>query len=126
MKKIVFTAIVLLSMSTFIFAQGPARNFSPEEIAKRNTERMKTELKLTDDQVVKVDSINLTLAKKQAELFQNGKEDRLKMRENAQKLTAEREAAYEEVLTKEQLDAYKKSAQERKSRGGGGPRRGGK
>ncbi|GHT07659.1 hypothetical protein FACS189426_01490 [Bacteroidia bacterium] len=124
MKKFVFIAVLLLSMSTLTFAQFPGGGTppTPEESAKRNTERMTTELKLTPEQVVKVDSINLVFAKRQTELFQKAQGgDRSQMREEMQKLNTEREAAYAKVLTKEQLETYKKGVAERRAnRGGGG------
>lgn len=129
MKKFVFTTVLLLSMVTLTFAQGQGgRNrLSPEESAKRQTEWMKNDLKLTADQVVKVDSINLVFAKRQAELFQKAQGgDRSQMREDFQKLAAEQEKALATVLTKEQLDAYKKRLEEQRAnrgnRGGGGNR----
>ncbi|GHT50235.1 hypothetical protein FACS189440_17290 [Bacteroidia bacterium] len=130
MKKFLFTAVLLLSMVTLTFAQGPGggNRLTPEESAKRQTEWMKTELKLTADQVVKVDSINLVFAKRQAELFQKAQNggDRTQMREDFQKLAEEQAKALELVLTKEQMEAYKKRLEtqraNRGNRGGGGNR----
>jgi Spy/CpxP family protein refolding chaperone len=124
MKKFVFVAVLLLSMTTLTFAQFPGGGtpLSPEESAKRNTERMTTDLKLTPDQVAKVDSLNLVFAKRQTALFEKAQGgDRSQMRDEMQKLNTEREAAYAKVLTKDQLETYKKLQQERRgNRGGGG------
>lgn len=125
MKKIVLTAVLLLSMSALIFAQQPrgGNRSTPEEMAKRTTEWMTAELKLTPEQVVKVDSINLVFAKKQAEQFQNGPGgDREARMAAAQKLNSEKEVALKPVLSKEQMEAYKKALEERRNRPGGGGR----
>jgi hypothetical protein len=120
MKKFLFVAF-LLSASTVMFAQnqGGQRQFDPAESAKRQTEWMKTELKLTAKQVAPVDSINLVYAKKQAELFQNRDGDREQRRQAMTELNTKKEAALSKVLTKEQLETYKKQAQERMGRRGG-------
>ncbi|MDR3219295.1 MAG: hypothetical protein LBU22_10060 [Dysgonamonadaceae bacterium] len=124
MKKIVLTAVLLLSMSALIFAQQPrgGNRSTPEETAKRTTEWMTGELKLTPEQVVKVDSINLVFAKKQAEQFQRGGQggDRETRMAAFQKLNSEKEVALEAVLSKEQMDAYKKALETRGNRPGGG------
>jgi hypothetical protein len=118
MKKIILTTALLFSLSTLMFAQFGGTPPTPEESAKRTTEWMKSELKLTDGQVVKVDSINLVFAKKQTEQFQNAQGgDRDARMAAFSKLNDERTVAFEKVLTKEQLDAYKVGAESR--RGGG-------
>jgi len=142
MKKLLMAA-VLLCASTVIFAQnqerrGGNRQFNPEEFAKRQTEWMKTELKLTDKQTKQVDSINLVYAKKQQELFpprqndadgsqtQQTDEERQAAREKRmkqmQELNEKKEAAFAKVLTKEQLETYKKKAEEMRSQFGRGRR----
>ncbi|MDR1738574.1 MAG: DUF4890 domain-containing protein [Candidatus Symbiothrix sp.] len=121
MKKSVFTAL-LLCASTMIFAQpGQRGQVNPEEMAKRQTERMKTELKLSDEQVVLVDSINVAYAKKQAELFQSSGDDREAMREKMMALNTEKNKAIEAVLTEEQVKKFKESNAQRM----GGGRNGG-
>ncbi|MDR1783855.1 MAG: DUF4890 domain-containing protein [Dysgonamonadaceae bacterium] len=123
MKKLIFAAFIL-SISAVTFAQPPGGGqFSPEDMAKRQTEWMKTELKLTDAQIAPVDSINLVYAKKQGELFQQGGGggDREAMREKMTALNAEKEKAFAAVLTEEQLKKYKENPRA----GFGGGRRGG-
>jgi Spy/CpxP family protein refolding chaperone len=136
MKKVLMLA-VLLCASTVIFAQneerreGGRREFNPEDFAKRQTEWMKKELSLTDAQTKKVDSINLVFAKKQQEQFANrqrGGENqtdaerqaaREKRMKEMQDLNAKRDSAYAKVLTKEQLETYKKKSEEMRSQFGG-------
>ena len=133
MKRFLFVIVCLLVVSFAVSAQpgqrGDRQQRSPEENAKRNTEWMKTELKLTEDQIAPVDSINLVYAKAQAKLRESANGDFSSMRENMQKLEALRLEAYEKVLTEEQIQAYKKFIEERRQRGPGqggpGGRRGG-
>jgi hypothetical protein len=123
MKKFVLAMVCMAMISVTGFAQQNGQR-TPEEMAKRMTERMKTELNLTDQQVVSVDSINLVFAQAQAKLRESANGDFSSIREAMQKLNALRLEAYEKVLTTEQLDAYKKMMEERMrnrgNRGGGG------
>jgi Spy/CpxP family protein refolding chaperone len=118
MKKIALFVLLLFS-STVIFAQSEGRGnrqFNAEEYAKRQTEWMKKELSLTETQIAPVDSINLLYAKKQQELFQNGGTDRDKRRQAIAELTTKKNEAFAKVLTKEQLETYKKKSEELLSR----------
>ena len=132
MKRIYFLVIVLLATS-FAFAQRPqggqgnrgqggGRQFSAEEIAQRQTDWMKKDLNLTEDQVAPVDSINSVYAKAQVALRQSASGDRQSMRTAMQELAAQKEEALSSVLTKDQMDLYKQRMQqmmERRNRMGG-------
>ena len=123
MKRILLTIACLLVVSATMFAQRGNTQRTPEENAKRTTERMKTELNLTAEQVAPVDSINLVFAKAQAKLMEKANGDFASVRDDMQKLNALRLKAYEKVLTDEQIEAYKKMMAERmRNRGqqGGG------
>jgi hypothetical protein len=118
MKKCVFFTVFMLA-SALIFAQAPRGGsrgdeprFSPEEMAKRTTERMVRELKLTPEQITPVDSINLLYTKAQQVLFQAANGDREILREKFAALNQEKEKAFEKVLTKDQFERYKKKAAE--------------
>ena len=131
MKRFLFVSVCLLLTSVVISAQpgqgGNRPQRSPEENAKRMTERMTTALNLTADQVAPVDSINLVFAKAQAKLIENANGDFSSVREDMRKLGALRLEAYEKVLTNDQLEAYKKMMADRmRNRGEGrGDRPGG-
>ena len=127
MKKLLFVIICLSIVSVSVFAQQRGNRRTPEESAKQTTEWMKTELKLTDKQIAPVDEINLVYAKAAAKLRENatGGGDFASMREPMQKLEEERVKSFEKVLTKEQLESYKKLAAERRPRPGGGGQGGG-
>jgi len=121
MKRILLTIACLLVVSATMFAQRGNNQRTPEENAKRTTERMKTELNLTAEQVAPVDSINLVFAKAQAKLMEKANGDFASVRDDMQKLNALRVKAYEKVLTDEQIEAYKKMMAERmRNRGQGG------
>ncbi len=96
-----------------------------ESMAQRETEWMTTELELTEDQVAKVDPINLKYAEKMAELFQGGPGgDFEAMREKMNEMNAEKRTEFKDILTADQLkkyDEYLAERQQRGPRGQGGP-----
>jgi len=124
MKKNLLLVVCLFVFSVAVSAQqgqGQRQRMTPEESANRTTEWMKTELKLTDKQVTSVKAINLDIAKEQAKLRESANGDFSSIREASQKLETKRVAAFEKILTKDQLGSYKKLAAERQQRG---PRQG--
>jgi len=122
MKKILLAIACLLVVTGTVFAQRGNNQRTPEENAKRMTELMTTELNLTDEQVVLVDSINLVFAKAQAKLIENANGDFASIRDDMRKLSALRLEAYEKVLTDEQIEAYKKMMADRMRNRGQGDR----
>jgi len=119
MKRLLF-AISCLFIVSFTVSAQQGNQRSPEENAKRMTERMTTDLNLTPQQVAPVDSINLVFAKAQAALREKANGDFSSMRDDMQKLNALRFQAFEKVLTDEQMQAYKKLMEERQRNRGGG------
>ena len=123
MKKVLFGIVCLLVLSLSVSAQPPQggnrQRLSPEESAKQETQTLKTELKLADNQLAPVEAANLVYFKELAKLRENAGGDFSSMRESMQKLENQRIASFEKVLTKEQLDAYKKYSEERRQRGPG-------
>jgi len=121
MRKILLVVACLLVVSATMFAQRGNNQRTPEENAKRTTERMTTELNLTPEQVAPVDSINLVFAKAQAKLIEKANGDFASVRDDMLKLNALRLEAYGKVLTTEQIEAYKKMLADRtRNRGGQG------
>jgi hypothetical protein len=114
MKQLLFTAVLLLLLSTFANAQNPrgGQRMSVEERAKATTDWMTKELNLTSEQIAPVDSINLLFAKAQQIIFQSSDGDREKIRETMEALEKEKETALSSVLTAEQLELYKKKRDE--------------
>jgi hypothetical protein len=118
MKKLFLVAVILLSSFTLSHAQMP----EPAEIAKQNIEWVKTFLTLNADQTTKVEAIFLEFTKKQFALFEEANGDFGSIGEKFQALQTEQETALGKVISKEQLETYKKKYQERMEAmmGGGG------
>ena len=122
MKRIMFFTVCLFVIATTAFAQQQ-RGGTPEENAKRQTERLTTELKLTAQQVPQVEAVNLSMAKERAQLMEKAGGNFASVQDDMQKLNAKTEEALSKILTKEQLDAYKQlQATQRQRQGGGGNR----
>jgi len=122
MKRFFLAIVCVLVVSLTVSAQqGRGGNQrTPEENAKRQTERMTTDLKLTPEQVAPVDSINLVFAQARAKLIEKANGDFASVRDDMQKLSALQLEAYGKVLTDDQLATYKKQMEERRQRGPGG------
>ena len=87
------------------FAQGKMQQKTPEERAKMMTDKMKTELTLTDDQYQKVQAINLDFATKSKDLRKDGA-DKGSWAEKMKPLDEERTTALKGVLTPDQFTKY--------------------
>lgn len=104
---------------------------SPEEMLKRQTQRLVEELKLNKDQEAKVTAINKKYMEKQSfdwsKMRDASEEERTKMREERTKIQAEKDKEIKAVLNAEQLKLYtemqKKREEMRRSGQGrmGGP-----
>jgi Spy/CpxP family protein refolding chaperone len=129
MKNKFAIALFLAFIAVTVKAQqggqgGPGRQggMTPEMMAQRETDWMKTELALTSDQITKVDAINLKFAKEQATAFQGGPGgDPSAMQKQMADLNARKRAELEPVLTAEQLKKYDTYMANRQQRGPGGP-----
>jgi len=122
-RTIVFTAAIFcLAMVAGAQPQGQQqgqRGGTPEERVKRQTEWMKTELKLTDVQMAKVDSVYLAAEKEMAALREKVT-DRQARREAQRPIMEKRLAALKTLLTDEQLKKVQERAQQGRRQGGGG------
>jgi Spy/CpxP family protein refolding chaperone len=111
--------------------QGNRGQFNPEEMLKRQTQRMVEELKLNKDQEQKLAAINKKYMEKQSGDWQKmrdaSSEERAKMRESMQKMQAEKDKEIKAILTADQVKLYddmlKKREEMRKNGQGrmGGP-----
>ena len=109
MKKLLSFAVsfvvatTLFSFSSGIMAQPPA----PEEMAKQETELMKSKLNLTSEQLTKVEAINLKYAQKMGEMFSAGPGgDFTEMEKKMTAMETEKRGEFEKILTPEQLKKY--------------------
>ena len=107
--------VVLTLLSSLAFSQG-FRNMSPEERAKRDTEQLKDQLGLTENQTESAYKINLKNAEEMQKVFSTSTGDREAMRESMQELRLKRDSSYQEILTDYQFDQYKKIMEERMER----------
>ena len=98
---------------------------SAEAMAQRETQWMTEELNLTQDQVEKVDAINVKYAEKMMEQFQSGPGgDFEAMQKHMAEINTQKREELKSVLSEEQLqqyDEYVAQNQQRGMRGPGGP-----
>lgn len=118
MKKIGLLALVLLFGATIGFAQprGGERNFDPEQMAKRQTERLDERLELTKDQEEKVYALNLDTGKKMQKMRESNDGDFEGMREQMLELRNKQNAKMKDILTDKQWKEYEKYQEERRER----------
>lgn len=116
MKKVLFLTVCMFIISVGAYAQQ--RGGTPEENAKRQTEWMTTALKLNAQQVKQVEAINLSTAKDRAALMEKAGGNFSSVRDDMTKLTTKTEEQLSKVLTKDQMDEYKKQMAERRGNRG--------
>jgi hypothetical protein len=95
--------------------RGLYKHKTPEERAAFQTDRMKTDLNLSDEQTAKVREINLKYAKENQEVFKSDvsqEEKKNKMREIYQRKQDELKT----VLTVEQYEKYRSEKKEMRGR----------
>ncbi|MDO7853014.1 hypothetical protein [Hymenobacter convexus] len=92
---------------------------NPDEMAKRQTERMTQELGLSADQSAKVQQIMLARGQEMQAMRGQAGGDRDKMREQMQASRTKYDAQFKEVLTADQYTKYTAMEANRMNRGGG-------
>ncbi|MFC2123760.1 hypothetical protein ACFLU5_03025 [Bacteroidota bacterium] len=112
MKKMLLFSASLLFMGNLAFSQG-FRNMEPEERAKRDTEQLKSQLGLTDNQSEIAYEINLKNAEEMQKVFGSANGNRELIRGNMQKLRQKRDSSYQVILTDYQFEQYQKFMEER-------------
>ena len=115
-KMKMMLVVAMLLFSTQIFAQN--RNVDPEQMAKRQTERMTERLSLTEDQAARVMEINKKAAEKMQAARESGELTADNRREFRQKQREERDAALKKALTEEQWTKWESTKKEQQNRGG--------
>lgn len=126
MKKIVFVLIAIIALNAQSQNKGPQNrsNMTPEEMATKRTERMTTDLDLTEDQQKEILAINL----KSAEVFGKfrgkkrddfSEEEREEMRSKMKELQAENQEKMKKILSEEQYAKWEKMLKERMEKGRG-------
>jgi periplasmic protein CpxP/Spy len=102
MLAMVFMTIAILAQNT----PTPRNNQTPEERATQQTERLKKELKLTDDQEKKIYDINLSSSKKMDDIRKNSLGDRETARQKISDQLAVQDKQIKAVLKGDQLPKY--------------------
>jgi hypothetical protein len=108
MKKNLFiTAILLIAVTALSFAYIATDKGNPDyhhnEKAKRMNDKMREELKLTDEQAMKVEAITTKYHKEIKELWSNSDGDKAATMESMHKLMEEMDAEMKTVLTDDQM-----------------------
>ena len=122
--------LVLLSIGAYlpIHAQqgqgGRMRDMEPEEFAKTQTARMNESLTLTEEQLPKVEALNLVYAKKMKEVLDEMGDNREGMREKLRPMMKEKDTELKAILTDKQWATFLEIRQEQMQRRGGGRKRG--
>lgn len=124
MKNLLLSMIAVLTFAfagqTRVLAQQQQRgSMDPVEMSKKQTERMKETLHLSEEQLGKVSKINLDFANKRQELRKSASGDRTAMREQMETIRDERNAALQEVLTAEQYKKFLAQEEEMRKNGPG-------
>jgi Spy/CpxP family protein refolding chaperone len=115
----------VLMLSSTVFAQQPGGGgMSAEDRARRQTDMMKDELKLNQDQEKKVYAINLKYSDKMKDVRQIA--DTSARRKSFESLNKQKDEELKKVLTADQFKSYQKLvADMRAKRQQGGPPQGG-
>ena len=101
---------------------GQGRQFSPEDMANRQTEQLGEYVKMTKDLKQKVYDLNLKYAKKSQELRGGGNfmdmsdSQREKMRSQMNAQQQEKDAEMKKILSAEQYKQYEKFREEARQR----------
>lgn len=109
MKKIMLTVIVVAIASVSLFAQtSKAPRKTPEERAEKIVVKMKSDLALSDEQVVKLKPVILKREQQREEL--HTKMDTVKS--HTRKIMKDAEEDLKKILTPEQLEKLKQERKE--------------
>lgn len=106
---------VIMLISTASFAQDKMPHKTPEERAKMMSDKMKTELSLTDDQYQKVQAINLDFANKTKDIKKDGA-DKAGWAEKMKPLDEERTTSLKGVLTPDQFTKFESMKKDMKDK----------
>jgi hypothetical protein len=102
--------MLLLFLSCKMFAQDFQTKSTPEERARFQTEWMKMNLKLSDNQLTQVAQVNLTYAQKIEEVKNiSSKISKLK---KAKSIMDEKDGVLKKILTKDQFQIYSDKKEE--------------
>lgn len=109
--------LILASTTTLLRAQDPEelKTERIEAVAQKMTDQMATRLDLTPGQVTQVHGINLTFAQKAAPIVKGSGSKRSKL-QALKPLGADRDSALQQVLSADQMTAFRNLQQENRKR----------
>ena len=122
--------VTILTFATISYAQqgqqGRGRfNMEPKEMAERQTSQMKELLSLTEEQLPKVEALNLKYAEKMKVARDETADDRDAMRSKMREMIGEKDVELKKILTADQWTNFEADRKERmQNRRGGSRRRG--
>jgi hypothetical protein len=118
MKKILVSGMIAI-LACFVSSSLSAQMPSAEDMAKQETEQMKSGLNLSADQLTKVEAINLKYAQKMSEMFSAGPGgDFSEMQKKMTEMNTQKRAELEKILSADQLKKYDEMMAERMNRQG--------
>lgn len=122
MNKVLFPAMFmafsLISVASFSQQAKP----DPEARAKKISEKMKTELSLSEDQYAKVYDINLKYSRQMSGLRHEASEDRKEKMNAFRELNKGKQEELKAVLSEEQMSKYQDLQKKMKHKGRHGHR----
>jgi hypothetical protein len=112
MKKIMLTVTVMTIASVSLFAQNKPPHKTPQERTEKIVVKMKNDLALSDDQVLKLKPVILKREQQREELHE--KMDTVKS--HTRKVMKDAEEDLKKILTAEQLEKLKQERKEMRDR----------
>ena len=110
MKQIILISTFLILLGGKVFAQDVETKLSPEERARFQTEWMKQNLSLSEDQLTQIEPLNLKYAQKMEEVKAiSGKIGKLK---KAKAIMDEKDCQLKKILNKDQFNVYLEKREE--------------
>ena len=118
MKKTVILLLALVLGTAVSFAQprDGQREMNPEDMAKRQTERLDEALDLSKEQEKQVYDLNLESGKKMRKMREENRGDWEAMRDQMRDVREEQNEKMKKILTDEQWNKYEKYMEERRER----------
>ncbi|MET0464338.1 MAG: hypothetical protein ABW007_14330 [Chitinophagaceae bacterium] len=113
-RKTAFAAALLIGISFAVSAQSDSTKHSPEKRAKAMTDKMKTDLTLSDDQYKQVYDINLKYAQKNQEAA-GGEGSRMQKAKALKSGNASKNEELKAVLNSQQFEKYTEAQKEKKA-----------
>jgi hypothetical protein len=110
MKKLFLISFIFYFLVNGVFAQDMKTGYTPEERAEIINDWMNENLKPTDEQMPRLEALNLEYAKKMESVRQiDGKISQLKAAKN---ISDEKDQKLKMILTKDQFSTYQKKKSE--------------